>query len=286
MVNGQLRHANASDPQIPAALAPVVAGFASMNNFPRKAANVPVGTFTREKSSGKVTQVAGKTGFTYPTSNGSLYLLGPYDLATIYNVQALWTAGLDGTGQTIAIVGQTDINISDANNFRAIFGLPANPPNVIVNGIDPGFTDGDEGEADIDTQWSGAVAKNATIDFVTSASTESTAGIDLSALYIVDNNLAPVMSESYLSCEAFLGNGGNTFYNTLWEQAAAQGITVLLSAGDSGSANCDYGVDGSAGNQGAQYGLSVSGISSTPYDNLAIGGTDFDQFDNSPTLYW
>jgi Pro-kumamolisin, activation domain/Bacterial Ig-like domain (group 3) len=285
LVDGQLQQANASDPQIPAALAPVVAGFASLNNFPRKPANHFLGSFTREKSSGKVTQVAGKKpGFTYADSNGSLYLLGPYDLATIYNIEALWNAGLDGTGQTIAIVGQTDINLADANNFRAIFGLPANPPNIIVNGIDPGFT-GDEGEADIDTQWSGAVAKNATIDFVTSAGTETTAGIDLSALYIVENNLAPVMSESYLDCEANLGNGGNQFYYTLWEQAASQGITVLLSAGDSGSANCDYGVNGGTGDAGAKYGLTVSGMSSTPFD-LAVGGTDFDQIDNSPTKYW
>ena len=280
LVNGELHQANASDPQIPAALAPVVAGFASLNNFPRKPANHFVGTFNREKATGKVTQVAGKNpGFTYLNGSQDLYLLGPYDLATIYNIQALWSAGLDGAGQTIAIVGQTDINIDDANNFRSIFGLPANPPNIITNGIDPGFT-GDEGEADIDTQWSGAVAKNATIDFVTSASTENTAGIDLSALYIIDNNLAPVMSESYLYCEEFLGNGGNQFYYTLWEQAAAQGITVLLSAGDNGSATCDYG-----SSTGAQYGLAVSGMSSTPFD-LAVGGTDFDQIDNSPTLYW
>jgi subtilase family serine protease len=284
-VNGELHHANASNPQIPAALAPVVVGFASLNNFPRKPANHFVGTFSRDKSTGKVTQVVGKKpGFNFTLDGNQYYLLGPYDLATIYNIQALWTAGLDGTGQTIAIVGQTDINLDDANNFRSIFGLLPNPPNIIVNGIDPGFT-GDEGEADIDTQWSGAVAKNATIDFVTSASTETSAGIDLSALYIVDNNLAPVMSESYLYCEEFLGNGGNQFYYTLWEQAASQGITVLLSAGDSGSANCDYGVDGSSGNAGAQYGLSVSGMSSTPFD-LAVGGTDFDQIDNNPALYW
>jgi hypothetical protein len=285
LVNGVVQHANSTDPQVPTALTPVVAGIASLNSFPRKPASHFVGTFNRDKATGKVTRVAGKNpGFTYADTNENLYLLGPYDLATIYNVQALWNAGLDGTGQTIAIVGQTDINLDDANNFRSIFGLPANPPNVIVNGIDPGFT-GDEGEADIDTQWSGAVAKNATIDFVTSATTETTAGIDLSAFYIVDNNLAPVISQSYLACEAYLGNGGNSFYYTLWEQAAAQGITVLLSAGDSGSANCDYGVDGSSGNAGAQYGLSVSGMSSTPFD-LAVGGTDFDQIDNAPTLYW
>ena len=95
-----------------------------------------------------------------------------------------------------------------------------------MNGPDPGIlTDGEETEADLDVEWSGAVAKGATIDFVVSESTETTAGIDLSALYIIDNNLAPVMSESYGGCEAGLGTGGNQFYNTLWEQAAAQGIT-------------------------------------------------------------
>ena len=69
--------------------------------------------------------------------------------------------------------------------------------------------------------------------------TEATSGTDLAAEYIVDNNLAPVMSESFSECEAFLGTDGNYFEATLWEQAAAQGITVIVSAGDSGSAGCD-----------------------------------------------
>ena len=128
----------------------------------------------------------------------------------------------------------------------------------------------DEDEADLDVQWSGAVAKGATIDFVVSETTETTPGIDLSALYIIDNNLAPVMSESYGACEAELGAGGNQFYSTLWEQAAAQGITVLMAAGDSGSAGCDRVV----GETAAQYGLAVSGFASTPF-NVAVGGTDF-----------
>ncbi len=104
-----------------------------------------------------------------------------------------------------------------------------------------------------------------------SESTETTAGIDLSALYIIDNNLAPIMSESYGGCEAELGAGGNQFYSTLWEQAAAQGITVLISSGDSGSAGCD---SANAGETAAQYGLAVSGLASTPF-NVAVGGTDF-----------
>ena len=128
-------------------------------------------------------------------------------------------------------------------DFRSLFGLPTtgNYLQVIHNGPHPGilFSTGDETEATLDVQWAGAVAKGATIDLVVSESTEVTAGVDLSALYIIDNNLAPIMSESYGSCEAFNGTSGNAFYNTLWEQGAAQGITIVIAAGDSGSAGCD-----------------------------------------------
>ena len=217
------------------------------------------------------------------------YGLTPYDFATIYNVLPLWNAStaIDGTGQTIAIVGQTDINPADFVNFRKLFGLPlgntATPTgtqylNIIYNGPNPGVTT-DEGEADIDTQWSGAVAKGATIDYVVSEGTEVTQGTDLSAIYIVDNNLAPVMSYSYGQCELFLGTSGNAFYRTLWQQAAAEGITVLVSAGDSGSSGCD-----TAGVTGASDGLAVNGLGSTPY-NISVGGTDF-YMPNGGTAFW
>ncbi len=99
----------------------------------------------------------------------------------------------------------------------------------------------DESEADLDVQVSGGVAPKATVKFVVSETptTGVTAGIDLSALYIIDNNIAAVLSESYGACESGLGVTGNKFYNALWEQAAAQGITVLVSSGDNGSAGCD-----------------------------------------------
>src|SRR6202043_3621167 len=108
-----------------------------------------------------------------------------------YDVLPLWTNGINGTGQTIAIVGRTNINPEDATNFWALFGLtdPANKLNIIRNGVDPGIN-GDEAEADIDVQWSGAVAPQATIDFVTSESTVTTDGGDTSAFYMVENNLA------------------------------------------------------------------------------------------------
>jgi len=74
---------------------------------------------------------------------------------------------------------------------------------------------------------------------VVSESTETDQGVDLSAEYIIDNNVAPVMSESYGECELFLGTSGNEFYSYLWQQAAAQGISVIISAGDAGSAACE-----------------------------------------------
>jgi hypothetical protein len=274
-VNGEDHWANTRDPQIPAALAPVVAGFASLNNFPKKPLYRSLGTFSRSKATGEVQPL-----FTY--LYGGYYLaVGPIDFATIYNVAPLWTAGTDGTGQTIAVVGETNNNPQDVADFRQMFGLPANPPNIILNGPDPGIIS-DETEADLDVQWSGAVAKGATIDLVVSETTETTSGIDLSALYIIDNNLAPIMSESYGTCEAELGAGGNQFYNTLWEQAAAQGITVLMAAGDSGSAGCD---SANAGETAAQYGLAVSGLASTPF-NVAVGGTDFNVDASNEWTYW
>jgi hypothetical protein len=277
-VNGKDHWANASDPQIPAALEPVVAGFASLNNFPRTALVKDLGAFSRAKLTGEVRPL-----FTYPPCQGTdctyYYALGPVDFAIIYNVRPLWAKGTDGKGQTIAVAGETNINPQDVADFRAMFGLLPNAPNIILNGPDPGIND-EETEADLDVEWSGAVATGATIDLVVSQSTEAAAGIDLSALYIVDNNLAPVLSLSYESCEAQLGAGGNVFYGTLWEQAAAQGVTVVVASGDSGSAGCDS----AEGELAAQYGLGVNGIASTPF-NVAVGGTDFNDTSSFST-YW
>src|SRR5208337_2690624 len=281
VVNGEEHWANASDPQIPAALTPVVAGFASLNNFPKRAMYRRLGTFSKSKTTGVVRPL-----FTYPTGAPNEYYLavGPTDFATVYNVLPLWSSGIDGTGQTIAVSEQSDINPKDVADFRTMFGLPTtgNYLQTIYNGPDPGLlsSTGDEGEADLDVEWAGAVAKGATVDLVVSEGTETTAGVDLSALYIVDNNLAPIMSESYGACEGFEGNSGIAFYNTLWEQGAAQGITILIAAGDSGSAGCDDPTTETA----ARNGLYVDGTATTPF-NVAVGGTDFNDFSNA-ALYW
>ena len=282
-VTGKLYSANSSDPQIPEALAPVITGIVSLHNFPRQFYARRFGSLRR---GGGKSIFEPSTTFPNPFGPGNFYGLGPGDFAKIYGIPATCgnpAATCNGTGQTIAIVGETNFNLNDVQEFRAAFGLPANfvAANIILNGEDPGVTStNEETEADLDTQWSGAVAPGATIKYVLSASTPASQGVDLSALYIVDNNLAAVMSESYGACESSLGSTENSFVNNLWEQASAQGITVAVSTGDSGSAGCDDPHQETL----AIAGPAVNGLASTPY-NVAVGGTDFDEYGNW-TNYW
>jgi hypothetical protein len=303
-VNGKTYIANSSDPHIPAALEPVVAGIISLNNFPRKPLHHTLGVFKREKQTAKARLVQSENpDLTFHCGSNAntgqpIYCnaLVPYDFATIYNLLPLWqqASPIDGKGQTIAIVAESNINIQDVTNFRSSFGLPAyqtctTPPtagclNVILNGPDPGVIaqTETETEADLDVEWSGGVAPNAMIDLVVSESTESSSGVDLSSLFVVDNDLAPVMSVSYGNCELFLGAAGNQFFNNLWQQAAAQGISVFVASGDNGSAGCDFYTGTSP--EPASSGFAVSGLASTPY-NIAVGGTDFNDILTENT-YW
>ena len=123
--------------------------------------------------------------------------MAPDDFATIYDVTPLYTAGIDGTGQKLVIVGQTDINVSDIDAFRSKFNLPPiNLQQILVpKQADPGISEGDLPEADLDLEWSGSVARNATIIFVYSSD------VFTSLEEAVDQVYAPVISMSYGLCE-------------------------------------------------------------------------------------
>lgn len=265
-VGGEEHYANTEEPSIPAALAEVIGGFVKLNDFRHKP------SIQRVQSIGKN---AAAPQFTY----GSSHYLAPADYATIYDLASLYSNKIDGTGQSIAIVARSNISMSDLETFRSEFGLPANNPTVIIaSGSDPGFVAGDGDEATLDVQWSGAIAPKATVKLVVASSTATADGVDLSAQYIVNNNLAPVMSVSFGSCEAGMGSGGVAFYNALWQQAAAQGITVLISSGDSGAAGCSSG----GATTGSMRG--VNGLCSSPYD-VCVGGTELAEGSN-PGQYW
>ncbi|MFZ0662797.1 MAG: protease pro-enzyme activation domain-containing protein [Acidobacteriaceae bacterium] len=267
MVNGETHFANATNPQIPAALAPVFGGFASLNDFRPKRMSHVLGQATYNPKTGTAVPQ-----WTMGSAGNLSFVVSPADFAKEYDLPS----SLNGAGQTIAIINDANINIGFVNQFRTTFNLPANPPQVIIDGNDPGVDginnpDGpnyDSIEAYVDVEWAGAVAPAATVDLVIGADTALESGLVLAAEHAVYGNIAPVMSLSFGYCEEGLGSE-NAFINSLWEQAAAQGITVMVSTGDSGSAGCDdssqpYAVGGAA----------VSGFASTPY-NVAVGGTDF-----------
>jgi hypothetical protein len=299
VVHGEEHWANANDPDIPEALAPVVAGVRSLHDFfPKPMHRVKLAA-TPKMAAGVKSQYtfpAGANGCNVLSSN-FCFGLGPTDFATIYNVLPAWNAGFDGSGETIAVISDSNINIQDARDFRSIFGLPPNDPVVIIppGGSDPGLQpNSDEIEAILDVEWSGAVAKNATIDLVTSKSTVGHFGGDLAAQYVIDfpnstntnssTGLAPILSESFGDCELDLGTAGNAMYDNMWSQAAAEGITVLISSGDNGSAGCDVEQVSGSPTQAAQLGLAVNGLASTPF-NVAVGGTDFNDYTNF-CAYW
>lgn len=273
VVNNEEHWANASDPQIPAALAPVVAGIASLHNF-RKKPQIVISNrrFTGSVESGSIVPQ-------FNASDGS-HGLAPGDYALIYNVNPLYQSGVNGSGISIAIVSRTNIKITDITQFRNLFGLPSIAPQIIVNGKDPGdIGGGDETEAVLDTSWSGALAPNATVKLVVSADTNTSDGVDLSEAYIIDNNLAEVMSESYGDCEANYTAAEASSISALAQQAATEGITYMVSAGDSGSAGCDDPTETSAKGP-----FSVNILASTPY-TVAVGGTMFNEQGN-PAAYW
>ena len=264
-VNGRRYYANAGAPSIPEAMAEVVEGVVSLHNFPLRPLHSAA--------------VSIATPSPLYTSSSTTHYTSPGDFATIYDVGPLYAGSINGTGQTIAVIGRCNINVSDVQSFRAQMGLPVNNPTVILNGANPGIiSQDDEVEADLDVEWSGAVAPNAAIKFVISPST-STDGVVLSAQYIVSNNLAPVVTFSFGSCEEGNGASGNAFWNSLWQQAAAQGMTVMVAAGDAGAAGCNSGSDSIV-----TYGQNVNALCSPPY-STCVGGTQFNDTSN-PSFYW
>jgi subtilase family serine protease len=192
--------------------------------------------------------------------------VGPGDLAVIYDIQALYSIGFDGSGQKLVVVGQTDISLPDIRMFRQLFSLPARDPELILVGSDPGVRSADQIEASLDIEWAGGIARNATILYVYSGNVLE------SLQYAVDQRLAPVVSMSYGTCE----NGAAPFYRALAQQANAEGITWINSSGDSGAAGCD---DGGL--------LAIHGPATTfPADIpevTAVGGTEFNEGNG---IYW
>ena len=269
-VNGESHTANMSDPQIPAALSPAVRGVVAMHDF-------------RPRVMKKA-----RPNYTYGSGSSQYQAVTPGDLATIYNLNPLFAAGITGKGQTIAVIEDTNLYAtSDWDTFRSTFGLDAYKSGSLATVhpggcADPGVPKGgDDGEAILDAQWASASAPDAAIQVASCANTRTTFGGFIALANLVNSANPPsIISISYGECEAVNGEASNASFNLIYQQAAAEGISVFVSAGDEGAASCD------AGNTGASHGISVSAYASTPY-NVAVGGTDFgDSYHNTNATYW
>jgi subtilase family serine protease len=261
--------ANATDIAIPAQFAGISRGVVSLNNFGKRPPRLrPAAALTQPNLT--------------PNGPTNVNFLAPGDFSAIYNTKGLLSGGVDGTGIAIAVTAQSEIALPDVQAFRQIFiTSQPNDPNFMVSGPDPGLVGPvDMQEAELDVEWAGAVAPGATIDLVVAASTDTTSGVDLAAAYAIDNRLAPILTYTYGACEALLTPTQNAFYNSLWQQAAAEGITVLVASGDNGAAGCDSATTGIP----ATHGPAVNGAAATPY-NVAVGGTQFADVAN-PSVYW
>jgi hypothetical protein len=263
-INGEAHLANASAPSVPAALAPVIAGLAPVSDYHPQPNLKVLGSAQFDTKSHLATPQ-----WTYPVSGGVDFVLAPGDFATQYDINPVYKNGITGAGQTIAIISASNVDLSLVQAYQSLFGLPANLPQVVVDGEDPGLNSAAT-EAYLDVEVAGAVAPGATVILYTSAGTTITDGLSLAALRAVEDDQASIISTSYGECESQLGQSGNAFWSALWQQAAAQGQTSFVSSGDGGSAGCDN-FDSQAL---AYYGLAVNGLGSTPY-NVAVGGTDF-----------
>jgi uncharacterized protein (TIGR03437 family) len=250
-VNGVSHFANSSEPSIPSALAGIVSGVRGLNDFKMRPR-------LRKALSPQLLSSRGQ------------HNIGPSDFAAIYDVAPLYAAGVDGTGQKIAVVGQTAIKLSDITAFRTQSNLPTINLQQVLAGSNPGISNDDLPEADLDIEWSGAVAKNATIMYVYSGD------VWTSALYAVDNNIAPVITMSYGACEQS-DLGDLPGFRAAAQQANAQGITWLAASGDSGAADCE-----DIGASIAQDGLAVDVPGSIP-EVTSMGGTTLNEGSGA---YW
>jgi subtilase family serine protease len=277
-VKNELHIANMSEPRIPAALASLVSGVVSLHDFrPR-----PLHRLRKPRPE-----------FTIGGLFGDTYAVVPADLATIYNLNPLFSAGISGQGQTITLIEDTDVyTANDWTTFRSVLGLssysgasfssvhPA-PSSGTNNCNPPGVFAPNDAEAILDAEWASAAAPSAAIQMAACADTSTTFGGLIAFQNLINGSAPPsIVSISYGQCETVNGETANAAYNAAYQQAVAEGISVFVAAGDSGAAGCDNGA------AEATRGIGVNAFASTPY-NVAVGGTDFsDTFAGTNLSYW
>ncbi len=265
LIRGETHFAPSTDISLPSALSAVTTSVTNLTSIrPRPHLRIKTGV------------VAPNPNFT--SSQSGSHFLTPGDIRTIYDINAAYNAGYTGTGQTIAVVGQSAIVNSDIEHFQSAAGLTVKDPTSVLvpnTGVSTVYSD-DESESDLDLEYSGAIAPGASITFVFAGSNQNASVLDAET-YAIQNNVARIVSISYGECEQSLGATEYASENAVYQQAAAQGQTVVAAAGDDGSSDCV--ADGISGLY-ADYPASsqyVTGLGGTEFSsaNVALGNTTY-----------
>ncbi|HEX3943104.1 MAG TPA: S53 family peptidase [Rhizomicrobium sp.] len=276
-VNGQSHFANMRDPQIPRALAPAIVGIASLHDFHGQPASHRGPAWTDANCGlGKQSLIA------------NCYFVTPPDLATIYNFNPVFSGKNTGQGETVTMVEDSDLYAtSDWKKFRAMFGLSQfGTPSIAqthpggAKACDDPGTNVDDFEATLDTEYASAAAPGADIE-VASCKSNATWGVTIAIENLLNRSKPPhILNVSYIWCESEAGSANNALYKNAYQQAAGEGVSIFVSAGDEGAAVCDY------GKAKASHGIAANALASTAYD-VAVGGTDFgDTYNGTNKTYW
>ncbi|HVY94716.1 MAG TPA: protease pro-enzyme activation domain-containing protein [Bryobacteraceae bacterium] len=257
VINGVAHFSNSAEPSVPSSLGSFIASVRGLDDFRMKPRAVRGPSVPQPR---------------YTSTTTGAHYLGPDDLAKIFDISPLYNSGITGKGQKIVVVGQTQINLSDIEQFRTYFNLPQNDPTILLvpKTTDPGVSADDLAEADLDVEWSGAVARDANIIYVYSEYV--TDALD----YAVSEQLAPVISMSYGLCEQASNQNAN-YLNMLAEKAAVLGISWIAASGDNAANDC--------------YGETAPGVPSAPSVDVpastpmvtGVGGTTLTEGSGS---YW
>jgi pseudomonalisin len=217
------------------------------------------------------------------TADNGAHYISPADFATIYDLTTLLTtntgATVDGKPQHVAIIGTSDVDPVDIQQFATSVGSSSyNFTPIYADGVDPGYTAG-QGEATEDLERVLGTAPAVSADLVVGDGSDENALYD-AVSYAVNTLKDPIITMSFHECEAALGQGEVNTVDSLWSTAAANGVSVFVSAGDAGAAGCDV-HDSPAP---AVQSLNTNGLCTSQYDTC-VGGTEFNDTAN-PGTYW
>lgn len=279
-INGTQHFAPSTALSVPSAVAPVVLGITNLDDFrPQSHVLSKKNMRARPNFTG-----AGSTDL-----NSETIFFAPGDIATAYDIKPLYNSSVNGAGQSITIVGESAVQTSDLENFQNAAGLTVKDPTQFlvpnsgastINGVAP--NGGDESESDLDLEWSNAIAPGATINFVYTGNNLNYSAFD-ALVYAIDQKIGTIVSTSYGECEAYLA--GNTLgsgaalqptLESAFEQATAQGQTIMAAAGDSGSTDCFVGLGQGNPPASEQEALAVDYPASSAYVT-GMGGTEISQ---------